>query len=566
MTRRWHRRGLAAFLPTLAAALLAACTETPPPSPAAAPGGPAWFEEVAAARGVQWTHRSGHADRFLLPEVMGGAVALFDMDDDGDLDMYLVQSGSVADQTRKDPTNRLYRNRGDGTFEDATAGSGTDVAGYGMGVAVGDYDNDGDSDLFVTNYGPSVLLRNDGGGRFVDVTAAAGVAGRGWHTGAAFFDDDADGDLDLFVLRYINWSPATELPCFSLMGNPDFCSPRNYDAPLSDVLYRNNGNSTFTDVSGEAGLHTAFGNGLGIVVSDVNRDGRPDVFVANDAMPNQLWINEGQGRFVDRALVSGTAVDEDGSAKSGMGVDAQDVDDDGDPDLLVVNLDGESDSYFRNDGAFFSDATAAAGLRAVSRPFTRFGTAFVDFDNDGRLDLFQANGRVGQQARKYSSDPYAEPSLVYRGLAGGRFEEVTPRGGTASPLIASARGAAFGDLDNDGGVDVVVVNRDHEPFLLRNVVPSRGQWIALRVVEPSGRDSFGAVVTLGVGNRTVTREVRAAFSYLASNDPRVHIGLGVETRVTNIRVRWPDGRTEVFGDFPADQIVTLWRTRGTPGS
>ncbi|MGH9201560.1 MAG: FG-GAP repeat domain-containing protein, partial [Vicinamibacterales bacterium] len=440
----------------------------------------------------------------MLPEIMGGGVALFDMDGDGDLDLYLVQSGSVLKAGAKDPPNRLYRNRGDGTFDDVTAGSGADVAGYGMGVAAGDYDNDGDTDLFVTNNGPNVLLRNEGSGRFSDVTGKAGVAGRGWSTSAAFFDGDADGDLDLFVLRYINWSPGGELQCFSMTGAPDYCSPRNYDAPLSDVLYRNDGDGAFTDVSDRAGLHAAFGNGLGVVVTDANRDGRPDVFVANDAMPNQLWINGGQLRFTDEALVRGTAVDEDGSAKSGMGIDAKDIDDDADEDVLVVNLDSESDSLYRNDGAFFSDATAAAGLRAVSRPFTRFGTAWLDVDNDGWLDLYQANGRVGQQAERYGTDVYAEPSLLYRGAAGGTFTEVRPRGGTASLLIASSRAAAFGDIDNDGGVDVVVVNRDHGPFVLHNVAPNRGHWLTLRVVEPNGRDSLGAQVTAMVGERRLT--------------------------------------------------------------
>lgn len=555
----WLRAGamLIAFLP-------AGCG--PPPAPAAAPpaaaAGPAWFEEVAAARGIAWSHQSGHRTRFFLPEIMGGGAALFDMDGDGDLDLYLVQSGSGLESGNKASSNRLYRNRGDGTFEDVTAGSGTDIGGYGMGVASGDYDNDGDADLFVTNAGPNVLLRNEGNGRFADETRGAGVAGRGWSTSAAFFDADADGDLDLFVLRYINWAPVTELQCFSLAGAPDYCSPRNYDAPLSDILYRNNGNGTFTDVSQSAGLHAAFGNGLGVVVSDVNRDGRPDVFVANDAMPNQLWINLGQGRFEDQALVRGTAVDEDGTVKSGMGVDAKDVDDDGDEDLLVVNLDGESDSFYRNDGKFFSDATAAVGLRSASRPFTRFGTAWMDFDNDGWLDLYQANGRVGQQAERYGNDPYAEPSLLYRGSSAGRFEEVRPRGGTASLLTASSRAAAFGDIDNDGGVDIVVVNRDHAPYLLRNVAPSRGQWVAFRVLEPNGRDSVGAEVTMSVGERTITRGVRTAYSYLASNDPRVHVGLGTRTRVVNVRVRWPDGVVERFGDFPAGQIVTLRRTRG----
>jgi enediyne biosynthesis protein E4 len=560
--RSGHARGPHVFL--LLALIAAACGSTPSPpasSPAVA-GGPAWFEEVAAARGIRWTHRSGHESRYLLPEIMGGGAALFDMDGDGDLDLYLVQSGSVVKSGAKDPPNRLYRNRGDGTFEDATAGSGTDVAGYGMGVAAGDYDNDGDADLFVTNLGPSILLRNDGAGRFTDVTGTAGVAGRGWSTSAAFFDADSDGDLDLFVLRYINWSVGGELQCFSLTGAPDYCSPRNYDAPLSDILYRNNGDGTFTDVSDQAGLHAAFGNGLGVVVTDANQDGRPDVFVANDALPNQLWINRGQGRLQDEALVRGTAVDEDGSAKSGMGVDAKDVDGDGDEDVLVVNLDGESDSFYRNDGPFFSDATASVGLRAVSRPFTRFGTGWIDFDNDGWLDLYQANGRVGQQAERYGDDVYAEPSLLFKGTSSGRFTEVSPRGGTIPPLIASARAAAFGDIDNDGGVDVVVANRDHAPYLLRNIAPNRGHWLTVRVVEPNGRDSLGAQVTATIGERRVTRVVRAAYSYLASNDPRIHFGLGPSASATAVTVRWPNGTVESFGELQADRIVTLRRGEG----
>ena len=374
---------------------------------------------------------------------MGGGAALFDMDADGDLDLYLVQSGSVLDGGKKDPSNRLYRNRGDGTFEDATAGSGTDVGGYGMGVASGDYDNDGDPDLFVTNAGPNVLLRNDGQGRFTDATAGAGVAGKGWSTSAAFVDYDTDGDLDLFVLRYINWAVASELQCFSLMGTPDYCSPRNYDAPLSSVLYRNNGNGTFTDVSQAAGLHAAFGNGLGVVVSDVNRDGRPDLFVANDAMPNQLWINQGQGRFEDRALVMGTAVDEDGTAKSGMGVDAKDVDDDGDEDLLVVNLDGESDSFFRNDGTVFQRRDRGGGP-SLGEPSVHPLRHGVDRLRQRRLARPVSSQRAGRPAgREVRRRPVRRAELVVQGV-----ERRTIRGSAA----ARRHRVAADRLEPRGGV------------------------------------------------------------------------------------------------------------------
>jgi hypothetical protein len=525
----------------------------------------AWFEEIAARAGIDFVHTSGHQSKHSLPEIMGGGVALFDLDNDGLLDLYFVQSGSLVDPSAG-RGNRVYRNRGDGTFEDVTERSGGGAHGYGMGVAAGDFDNDGFTDLYVTNYGHNVLLRNDGHGHLVDVTAKAGVASAGWSTSAAFLDVDGDGALDLFVAHYLGWRPSAEVECFSLTGVPDYCSPASYDLPSAGTLYRNNGDGTFTDVSSRAGILAAVGNGLGVVAGDFNGDGRIDIFVANDRTPNQLWINEGGGRFREAALSMGSALDQDGTAKSGMGVDAVDVDDDGDLDLLVVNLDGESDSFFRNRGGFFNDDTAAVGLRTASRPFTRFGAGFVDFDNDGYLDLYEANGRVGLQSERYSSDPYAEPSLLFRGLPGPRFQEVMPRGGTARPLIATSRAAAFGDIDNDGAVDVVVVNRDSRPFLLHNVVPNvvkpRGHWITLRVIDDHGRDALGAQVIVKAGARTIRRDVRASYSYLASNDPRVHIGLGQDTAAHDVAIRWPDGISETFAGVPADRISVLRRGSG----
>jgi hypothetical protein len=520
--------------------------------------GRAWFEDVGARAGITFVHSSGHDTKHYLPEIMGGGVALLDFDNDGLLDIYFVQSGRL-DKPSAGGGNRLYRNRGDGRFEDVTDRSGADVRTYGMGVAAGDFDNDGYTDLYITSFGRNVLLKNDGHGQFADVTAKAGVASSGWSTSAAFLDYDADGYLDLFVAHYLNWTVAADVPCYSLTGVPDYCSPASYDLPAAATLYHNNGNGTFTDVSERAGLLAAVGNGLGVVAGDFDGDGRVDVFVANDRTPNHLWLNAGGGRFREQALAMGCALDQDGTAKSGMGVDAVDADDDGDLDLLVVNLDGESDSFFRNEKKFFVDDTAAAGLRAASRPYTRFGTALLDFDNDGFLDLFEANGRVGQQSQLYSADPYAEPSLLFRGFAGPRFELVTPRGGTAAPLVATSRAAAFGDLDNDGGVDIVVVNRDGAPYVLHNVVKPRGHWIMFRVLDEHRRDALGAELTMTVGSRTIRRDVRAAYSYLASNDPRVHVGLGNETRVRHVTVRWPDGSRQSFGDAPADAIVTLTR-------
>jgi hypothetical protein len=555
----------------LAALAIAACApacggEAPAPSAASpTPGASApWFADEAAARGLTLRHRSGHAGGvYRLPEIMGGGAALFDMDGDGDLDALLVQSG-VLGGPDPGPRHRLYRNDGTGRFEDVTGGSGVDVPGYGMGVASGDYDGDGDPDVYLTNLGTNVLLRNDGAGRFTDVTAAAGVAGSGWSTSAAFVDIDADGWLDLFVTRYLAWTPERERQCFSLTGAVDYCSPTNYDAPTSDLLFRNTGRGTFVDVSASSGISAAVGNGLGVVADDVDGDGRVDLFVANDGTPNHLWINQGGGRFTEAALQRGVAIDQDGAPKAGMGVHVADVDGDADNDLLVMNLDTESDSYFRNDGRFFVDATGSVGLRVVSRRFTRFGMALLDFDNDGRLDLYEANGRVGLQGETFAADPYAEPNLLLRGVEGPRFEEVQPRGGTAAPIVRTSRAAAFGDIDNDGGVDVLVANRDETPTLLRNVVAGRGHWLLLTVRDARGGDALGAQVTIRAGGRAVRRDVRTAYSYLAANDPRVHVGLGATTSIEALDVRWPDGVTERFGPVDADRIVTLQRGAGQP--
>ncbi len=546
--------------------LLAGCGDaTPAAAPHATP--PSWFVEAAQSRGLTFVHDSGAADtrRFFMPEIMVGGGALLDMDDDGDLDVYLVQGGSLLDEAHTRPPNRLYRNSGDGIFEDVTEGSGADDRGYGAGAATGDYDGDGDVDVYVTNVGANVLLANDGTGRFTDVTAHAGVGDPGWGASAAFFDYDLDGDLDLFVSNYLLWSVATKVDCYGdFHEGLDYCGPKAIDRPARDVLYRNNGDGTFDDVTSEAGLGDHRGTGLGVVCGDFNGDGRPDIFVANDAWEDRLWINLGDGRFEDRALLAGCSVAESGMATAGMGVTAADIDDDGDLDLMVCNLVAETDSVFRNEGDYFTNITAAAGIAPVSRPFTRFGMGWIDFDNDGRVDLYQANGRVKRHEKLYSDDYYAEPNLLYRGVAGGRFEPVVPRGGTVEQLVGSSRAAVFGDVNNDGAVDVLVVNRDGPAHLLINAVESRGHWLLLRVLGDNGADAIGARVTMQVGERTVTRDVRTAYSYLAANDPRIHIGLGDRDLARNVTVRWPDGTTEAFGDLKADQIATLRRGRGNP--
>ena len=542
----------------LSVILLAGCAEPVPPIPSE-PGSPAWFEEVAAPAGLTFTYRSGEGDRKLFPEIMGGGVALFDMDGDGDLDAYLVQGGSLGAPAAEPDGNKLFENQGDGTFADVTDGSGTDHRGYGMGVGAGDYDDDGDVDLYVTNFGPDVLLRNEGQGRFTDVTSEAGVGNPKWGTSVAFLDYDADGDLDLFVANYVNWSLAIEQDCYNTAGLLDYCLPINYRAPVVDTLYRNEGDGTFTDVSEEAGLTAAFGNGLGVVHSDFTGDGQVDIFVANDTMLNQLWINQGTGRFIDEALLRGCALDEHGQAKAGMGVVVSDIDDDGDEDLLVVNFEGQTDSFFVNENGLFRDRTGEMGLAGIGRAFTRFGVGMQDLDNDGLVDVYQSNGRAILSLEPETDDPFAESNVLLRGTGEGRFEEVLPRGGTRTKLIGTSRAAAFGDVDGDGGIDIVVVNRDAPAYLLRNIVADRGHWLRVRVIEDSGRDALGAVVTIQVGERSLTRVVRAAYSYCSSSDPAIHIGLGEVAEVDSIVVGWPDGASRTFGPKRADQTIVLSR-------
>jgi hypothetical protein len=525
-----------------------------------------WFVEEAALRGVSFVHESGHdGTRYLIPESICGGVALLDLEGDGDLDIFLTQARSLTASSDLAGTCRQFRNDGQGRFEDITVAAGAGIAGYCTGVATGDVDNDGDTDLLVTRVEGSVLLVNDGRGGWTDVSEVAGIADVQFGSGAAFFDFDRDGDLDLIVLRYLQWSPVTERPCFNLLNQPDYCQPTAYNAPAAAVLYRNERAARpdaprLVDVSAESGVGTVPGTGLGVVCGDFTGDGWPDIYVANDGMPNRLWVNQQNGRFTERALELGCAIDLEGKAKAGMGIAVADFDHDGDEDLMIGNLMRESDSLYRNDRGRFSDATIGTGIVPISRGFTRFGMGFVDFDNDGTLDLYEANGRINRASPSYSDDRYAEPNLAFRGEGDGKFAEVRPRSGTASMLVGASRAAAFGDIDNDGGIDVIVANRDSAPHVLHNVVPNRGHWIMFRVLDERGRDALGATVTVRVADRTIRRDVRTAYSYFAANDPRVHVGLAGAIVVENVVVTWLNGATQSFGDFDADQIVTLRRT------
>ena len=517
-----------------------------------------WFEDVTQARGVDFIHRSGHQGTYLIPEIMVGGVAVFDMEGDGDLDLYLVQSGSIVDGPGPSGRNVLYANQGDGTFMDVTQESGTGDEGYGIGVATGDVDNDGDVDLLVTNLGRNALLLNDGQGRFVDATLDAGLDAEDYSASASFFDADADGDLDLFVCNYLYWSPEREQNCVNSIGEADYCAPMSYNSPAADRLYLNDGSGRFTDISESSGVALAPGTALGVVAMDVNSDGRQDVFVANDGMPDHLWMNQGDGVFVENALRAGCATDISGKSKAGMGIATGDLNHDGQVDLMVCNLWRETDSLYLIDAnGNFEDATIRSGLAALPKTFTRFGLGFHDFDNDGNLDLYEANGRVALLDKNWGDDPYGEPNLLFRGSASGRFKEVTPRSGTLEPANLVSRGAAYGDFDNDGGVDIVVINRDGPPQMLRNIVDDRGNWVKFRVLDPSGRDAHGATVTLKSGDKSWTTVVHTDGSYCAASDPRVHFGIGAIDTVDEVEVLWPDGRRERFGSQPVNRISVL---------
>jgi len=520
-----------------------------------------WFANEAEERGFNFVYESGFNGIPQYPEIFGGGAALLDVEGDGDLDMYVVQGGSIHDPAQTTFSNQLFINDGTGHFMNATVGSGADDNGYGMGAATGDYDNDGDLDIYVTNVGRNTLLRNNGDGTFTDVTIDATVGNDGWGSSAAFFDMDKDGDLDLYVANYIEWNEGIERECKSQSGILDYCHPDAYNAPAKDVLYRNNGDGTFTDVSEEAGIHSVWGNGLGVTVGDVNDDGLLDVFIANDEMKNQLWMNQGDGTFIDDAIVSGVAVDANGEPKAGMGTDFADVDNDGHLDLLVVNLVGQSDSMFMNQGGWFEDGTPRSGLSAISRPYTRFGTGFRDLNNDGMLDVYMANGRVLIAQTSETDDYYAEENLLIQGVGEGKFKEVTPKGGVSKSLIHTSRGVAYGDVNNDGGVDIVVINRDDQAYLLMNLNVGKGNFVKLQLLNRNGAPAQNATVRFTLGGKTQRREVRTSGGYVSAHDPTLHIGVGDAKSITDLVITWPDGTKQQITDVITGETVVIRQTK-----
>ncbi|MBQ72426.1 MAG: hypothetical protein CMJ67_05920 [Planctomycetaceae bacterium] len=511
-----------------------------------------WFQEEAIERGVDFTLMTKLDEAPWAPEIIVGGGGAIDFDDDGLLDLYLLQSSGEGG-------NRLFRNLGEAGFEDVTESAGVGDDGYGSGVATGDYDGDGDVDILVTNLGPDVLYRNEGNGTFTNVTEEVGLGDDGWASSAVFFDMDADGDLDLFITRYLDWNPEREKRCPNPRGLPEYCHPESFAAPTSDLLYRNDGRLGFVDVSEESGIGSIQGNGLGVMATDFDGDGWLDLFVANDKNPDRLWRNLGDGTFKESGLRMGCDRDLTGIAKAGMGVAVEDVDDDGDFDLIVCNVNGETDSFYLNVDGRFQDSTNRAGLGAPSRRYTRFGLGLVDFDNDSRLDYFAANGAVSSNLdAPPDADAYAEHNLAMRGRTDrvGFIESESPGGILGLPAMTS-RGAVFGDFDNDGGVDVGVVNRDAGFHLLRNVVRDRGSWLLVDVRDDAGAPALGATVRVDLGDRVLTRLVRTDGSYMTARDPRVHVGVGDAKSGPALEVEWPDGRIKRIESVQVDRVIRV---------
>lgn len=521
-----------------------------------------WFEDVAEASGVDFVHSFGPI-RYWLPEVMGPGVGLFDMDNDGDLDLYATQGGDLLLEPKDQPTNKLYENQGDGTFVDVTAKAGVGDTGYGMGCAVGDYDSDGFLDLYVTNLGDNVLYRNLGDGTFENVTATAGVEAPGWSTSTGFLDFDGDGLLDLYVAQYVDWRAKDEKACFTQRGAPTWCHPNNYRGPQRDVLYRNKGDGTFEDVTMEKGLSAVYGNGLGLAWGQLDKKPGLDIYVANDGMANQLWSGKLDGKWEDRALLMGCALSGEGTAEAGMGVCLEDLNRDGAWDLVVTHLGGETNTFYMGGRRGLKDKTSRSGTAIASQPYTSFGVGLADFDHDGRLDMYVANGRVMDSIPRISDENVlVEPDQVYRGFEGGRFEELLPRGGTKTEVLTVARSAAFGDIDNDGDVDVVVGNNGGTLRILRNVAKKSGAAVQLHVLEADGLAAVGAILHMKVGDENRMRQVQRTYSYCSSHDPRVHVGLGAKSTIDSVSVTWLDGEVEEFGPFPAGKPATLKRGSG----
>ncbi|HEX5109187.1 MAG TPA: CRTAC1 family protein [Vicinamibacterales bacterium] len=524
------------------------------------------FTNISREAGLDFVNTNGASPDKHLVETMGSGGVLFDYNNDGWLDILLLDGGSlVARNLTRAARHRLYRNRQDGTYEDVTAASGIQHPEYGMGACAGDYDNDGAVDLYITNFGANTLLRNRRDGSFVDTTRTAGVGATLWSTSCAFADLDRDGDLDLFVTNYVQ----ADLEHAPFCGNAKlklrfYCHPLNFD-PLPNILYRNNGNGTFTDWTEKAGIARHRGNGLGVVVADFDDDQWPDVFVANDGVPNFLFFNERGVKLTEAGLPAGVAIATDGRARAGMGTDAADYDGDGRLDLIVTNLDLESHSLFRNlGGRLFAYATPESGLAAPTLPYVGWGVALFDYDNDTHLDIAIANGHVIDNAPQFRAGAqHAQRRLLFRNVNGRRFMDAGRSAGPGFEVERVGRGLAAGDIDNDGDLDLLITSNGGPVELLRNDGGNGQNALLIQAIgKASNRDGIGARLRLTAESRTQVREIKAGSSYLSQNDVRAHFGLGRATQAERLEIRWPSGRVDTLSSIPANHIVTIREGEG----
>lgn len=519
-----------------------------------------YFTDVTVAAGIEFSHINGAGGEKYVIETVGAGGGFFDYDGDGRLDIYLINGAATPGvHYETPPRNALYHNRGAGAFVDMTSEAGVGDVGYGMGMAVGDYDNDGDLDLYVGNFGPNVLYQNQGDGTFVDATAEAGVGDARWASSCAFADVDLDGHIDLYAANYHNFSYDNHRVCAEGgSGLQLYCGPEAFDG-VADVLYRNQGDGTFVDITERAGLSSAEGKELGVVFGDVDLDGDPDLYLANDKTLNFLYINDGKGVFSEEGLLAGTAYNEDGDVEAGMGVDMGDYDNDLYPDLFVTNFQWETNTLYKNlgDGSFV-DETFLAGLGKGSIPYLSWGTRFFDVDNDGDRDVFIANGHLESDVEAYENTTFAQRNQLFLNRGDGRFEEYMPVAGTALALQKVSRGAAFGDYDDDGDIDVLVANVNDAPTLLRNDRDKKGHFIQLRLQgTKSNAAAIGARVEVHAGALVQSDEVRSGSSFLSQSDLRLHFGLAEAKRVEKVVVYWPSGVVEQFADIALDQQTLL---------
>jgi len=523
----------------------------------------ALFAEVPASKsGITWTHVNGRSEDYYLPETTGAGCAFLDYDNDGWMDIYLINSGKCDFYDPKPPLrNALYKNNRDGTFTDVTEQAGVRGNGYGMGAAVGDYNGDGYPDLYVTQYERCILYRNDGDGTFSDVTEEAGVAAPGWASSAVWFDYDNDGKLDLFVCRFGNSGKSENKYCEDAQtGERSYCIPTVYPRVRS-WLFHNNGDGTFRDVSEESGIAKSLGKAWGVVATDVNNDGWMDLFVANDTVENFLFLNKKNGKFTDIGLESGVAFSQEGRPRSGMGVDSADFDQDGWQDLFVTNVDHEMYSIYKNNhNLTFDDITGPMGIGRVTRLMSGWGLKFFDYDNDGNVDLFVVNGHPDDKIERHLSHVmYKEPLLLFHNT-GHQFENVSASAGPAFAQSLAGRSLAIGDFDNDGAVDALVTSNGGAPLLLKNVAATGNHWLGVRLIgKKANRDAVGARISWQAGDLKRTRLKVGGGSYLSSHDPREVLGIGARTKIDWLEIRWPSpsGRVETFTDLPIDRYITI---------